>query len=73
MITPEQLTAIHEDYERWVKFRPFDVSFETYVREQEMKVKAEKYDEYCSGLGSGDAETSDREGPTETHRPVLAR
>lgn len=69
-VTPEQLMQIHEDYEKWVKFRPFDTSFMAYITEQEMSVKAKLYDELSAGDSDGDAETGDSQGQAAAHRAI---
>ena len=72
-VTPEQLIAVHEAYDKWVKFRPFDTSFEAFVIEEEMKVKARLYDELCAVNSDGDAEAGDRQGQAKAYRPELDR
>jgi len=69
-ITPEQLIQIHEDYQKWVQYRPFDTSFETYITEQGMRMKAQLYDELRARDSNGDAEAGDRPGQTAIDRAV---
>ena len=72
-VTAEQLREIHDDYEKWVKFRPFDTSFETYITEQEMRVKARLYDELSAVNSDGDAEAGDRPGQATAYRAISNR
>jgi hypothetical protein len=69
-VTPEQLIAVHEAYEKWVAFRKFDTSFEAFVNEEEMKVKARLYDELCAVNSDGDAEAGNRQGQATAHRAI---
>ena len=72
-VTAEQLREIHDDYEKWVKFRPFDITFESYINEQEMKVKARLYDELSAVNSDGDAEAGNRQGQAKAYRAIEYR
>ena len=71
-ITPEELQDIHDDYERWKDHRKFDVSFASYLQEQEWKVKVALYDQWIAERSAGNAETTNRAGQTEAYRAILA-
>lgn len=71
-MTPEELQQIHDDYERWVAHRKFDVSFAAYVTEKKNETKARLYDEYLAGLGADAPENPDSQRPATAHRAVLA-
>ena len=71
-ITPEELQDIYDDYQRWKNQRKFDVSFASYLQEQEWKVKVALYDEWVAERSAGNAETPNSEGQATAYRAILA-
>ena len=69
-ITPEELNAIHGDYEKWVIRRSYEVGFSDYLAEQEMRTKAKLYDEWVAESDTGPTETGDSPRQATAHRAI---